>query len=133
MFAILVGAAIILLVLVDCFEAIVLPRRVTHRWRPTRLFFRTTWHVWRSIAFLSSSARVRDNALSLFGPLSLLCLLVCWAASLIVGFALIQWGGRMLSSTLQILFVDCLYNSGETFFTLGYGDITPTTYPGKLL
>ena len=76
---------------------------------------------------------MRDNALSLFGPLSLLCLFVCWAASLIVGFALIQWGGRMMSITLEIPFLDCLYNSGETFFTLGYGDITPTTYPGKLL
>src|SRR5262245_13381342 len=133
MLAILAGAVIILLVLVDCFEAVVLPRRVTHRWRPTRLFYRTTWRAWRSLAHLSSSVRVRDNALSLFGPLSLLCLLICWAASLIIGFALIQWGGRTMSDTTQIPFWDCLYNSGETFFTLGYGDITPKTYPGKFL
>jgi hypothetical protein len=26
-----------------------------------------------------------------------------------------------------------LYHSGETFFTLGYGDVTPVTYVGKLL
>jgi Ion channel len=133
MFAVLIGAVILLLTLVDCFEAVVLPRRVTHRWRPTRLFYRATWRAWRWLSGLSTSARVRDNALSLFGPLSLLCLLVCWAASLIVGFALIQWGGRMLSSAAEIPFSDCLYNSGETFYTLGYGDITPTTYPGKLL
>src|SRR5262245_26321665 len=133
MLAILIGVVIVVMTLVDCFEAVVLPRRVTHRWRPTRLFYRTTWRVWRAVAGLATSARVRYNALSLFGPLSLLCLLVCWAISMIFGFALIQWGGRMLSSTAQIPFWDCLYNSGETFFTLGYGDITPTTYPGKLL
>ncbi len=133
MFAILVGAVAVLLMLVDCFEAVVLPRRVTHRWRPTRLFYRTTWRLWRWMCGLFPSARVRDNALSIFGPLSLLCLFVCWAVAMIAGFALIQWGGQTMSSTSQVSFGDCLYNSGETFFTLGYGDITPTTYPGKLL
>jgi Ion channel len=133
MFAIIVGVAVLLLTLVDCFEAVVLPRRVTHRWRPTRLFYRTTWRMWRWMSGLFPTVRYRDNALSLFGPLSLLCLLVCWAAAMITGFALIQWGGQLLSSTSYVAFADSLYNSGETFFTLGYGDFTPTTYPGKLL
>ena len=133
MLAILTGTLILLLTLVDCFEAVVLPRRVTRGWRPTRLFYRTTWRLWRGMAGLFPSPRYRENALSLFGPLSLLCLFVCWAVSMIFGFALIHWGGQTLSEASPVTLADCLYNSGETFFTLGYGDITPKTKPGKLL
>jgi Ion channel len=133
MFAIIVGVVLLLLTLVDCFEAVVLPRRVIHRWRPIRLFYRTSWRLWRWMSGLFPTVRHRDNALSLFGPLSLLCLFVCWAAALIIGFALIQWGGQFLAGDSHVPLADCLYNSGETFFTLGYGDVTPKTYPGKLL
>ena len=47
-----VGIASVVLIVVimwDTFEALVLPRRVTRRLRPTRLFYRTTWHVWSGL------------------------------------------------------------------------------------
>src|SRR5262245_621904 len=119
MLAILAGVILLVVVLVDCFEAVVLPRRLIHRWRPNLLFYRTTWRFWRWMSSLFPSVPYRDNALSLFGPLSLLCLLACWAAALITGFALIQWGGQALSDGAPVPFLDSLYNSGETFFTLG--------------
>jgi hypothetical protein len=34
----------------DAFEAMVLPRRVTRRLRPTRLFYRVTWGLWSAVA-----------------------------------------------------------------------------------
>ena len=56
-------------------------------------------------------------------------LLISWAVSLIFAFTLLQYGTgqhvRLGSET--VTFGMLLYHSGETFFTLGYGDIVPTT------
>src|SRR5256712_4907401 len=41
-----VGALWIAVIMWDAFEAIVLPRRVTRRLRPARLFYRVTWRGW---------------------------------------------------------------------------------------
>ena len=119
----------------DAFEALVLPRRVTRRWRPTRLFYRTTWRLW-----IATAARLRPEAretyLSFYGPLSLLFLLTTWAASLALGFALVHWG---LGSHLAVAgapargFLDDLYMSGTTFFTLGLGDVTPVSGAARLV
>jgi Ion channel len=55
--------------------------------------------------------------------------LAFWAAGLIFGFALLQFGGgkhEQLGNE-PITFGRIVYQSGETFFTLGYGDIVPTS------
>ena len=39
----LLGGGVIALVLWDAFETIILPRRVTRRFRLTRAFYRYTW------------------------------------------------------------------------------------------
>ena len=54
-------------------------------------------------------------------------LLGFWAAGLILGFALLQYGAgeHVRLGTEQITFGALVYHSGETFFTLGYGDILP--------
>src|SRR5262249_51640195 len=64
-----------------------------------------------------------------FGPLSLLLLLVIWALSLVLGFALIDYGdgARFGGTLLGSRFGNSLYLSGTTFFTLGLGDITPAS------
>ena len=43
-------AAIVLIavVLIDAFEVMILPRRVSYPWRPTRLFYQTGWIAWRA-------------------------------------------------------------------------------------
>ena len=129
----LAGLLIVALVFMDAFEATVLPRRITRRLRFTRLFYRATWWAWRRFADLLPPGRHRQNILSVFGPLSLLALFVCWVAILIAAFALIHWGLGTLPSPAGDLYAECLYSSGETFFTLGYGDITPVTSVGKAL
>jgi len=64
--------------------------------------------------------------------LSLLVLIAAWAASLVVGFALVQNGlGAGLNVAGGGSFVDYLYLSGETFFTLGLGDIVPASRLGR--
>jgi hypothetical protein len=67
--------------------------------------------------------------------LSLIMLLAFWAIMLIFGFALLQFGlgGHEQLGNEPITFGRILYHSGETFFTLGYGDIVPTTPLARLL
>ncbi|MBI2826223.1 MAG: two pore domain potassium channel family protein [Planctomycetia bacterium] len=133
--ALVVGIGLVVFVLYDGFEAMVLPRRVTRRLRPSRLFYRGSWGVCRIVARLLPAGKPRDNFLSVFGPLSLLALFATWVFTLIVGFALIQWGAQAeLTGTDGIQgFAAYWYLSGETFFTLGYGDVTPTRILGRAI
>ena len=90
-----VGALILVaVVLWDGFETIVLPRRVSRRLRLTRLFYRATWLLWRVPARRFLSSRSLENVLAYYGPLSLLFLIVVWAAALVFGFALIDYSLR---------------------------------------
>ena len=126
---------LILAVFVDAFEAVLLPRRVSHGYRFLKLFYRVSWRSWRVVVGLVSSPKRRATALSLFGPLSLLVLFGTWAAGLIVAFASLHWAletpMKVAGAALEM--GDYLYFSGVTFFTLGYGDVTPAGALGKFL
>ena len=126
--AVFCGVAILWVVLLDAFETVVLPRRVLRNFRLTAYFYRRTWMPWRKIARRIKNVSRQQNFLGYFGPLSLILLLGFWAAGLILGFALIQYGigGHEQLSNEPLTFGRILYHSGETFFTLGYGDILPT-------
>jgi len=127
--------ALIVLLLVDSFETTVLPRRVTRRYRFVRLFYVTTWRLWRAVALSIRPGKWRETFLSLFGPLSLLALLATWVIGLIIGFGLLHWSlGTALHATQpEDSLATYLYWSGGTFFTLGYGDFTPITNLGRIL
>jgi hypothetical protein len=121
------GILLILVIVWDAFEALVLPRTATRRLRPARLFYRLAWPAWTTVASLFGRGRRRENFLAIFGPLSILLLMACWAMALLVGFAMVQWG---LGSHLSVAqgpegFWTDLYMSGTTLFTLGIGDVTP--------
>src|SRR5947209_19472952 len=92
MVGVVLGVAIIWVVLLDAFETVVLPRRVLRNFRLTAYFYRRTWIPWRKIASRIRPASRQQNFLGYFGPLSLILLLGFWAAGLIFGFALIQYG-----------------------------------------
>src|ERR1700681_1911625 len=127
----LFGLIIIWVVLLDAFETVVLPRRVTRHFKLTAWFYRRTWIPWRGIARRIGITSRQQNFLGYFGPLSLILLLGFWASGLIFGFALMQYGigGHEQLSKEPLTFGKIVYHSGETFFTLGYGDIVPTS-PG---
>lgn len=129
------GIAILWVVLLDAFETVVLPRRVMRNFRLTAYFYRRTWIPWRRIAEHIRPISRQQNFLGYFGPLSLILLLAVWAAGLILGFALIQQGigGHEQLNQEPLTFSRILYHSGETFFTLGYGDIVPTSGAARAL
>lgn len=129
------GLIIIWVVLLDAFETVVLPRRVTRHFKLTAWFYRRTWIPWRKIAQRIKTLSRQQNFLGYFGPLSLILLLGFWAAGLIFGFALVQYGigGHEQLNQEPLTFGRIIYHSGETFFTLGYGDIVPTSGAARAL
>jgi len=131
----IVGVVVILGVLLDAFETMILPRRVQRAFRLASVFYRNTWIPWTRLSRHIRSSNRRESYLSYFGPLSLIMLLVVWASGLIFGFALLQYGigGHIRATDGPINFPVLLYHSGETFFTLGYGDIVPDTGPSRTL
>jgi len=133
--AICLGIALILLVAQDAFETIVLPRRVTRRIRLTKLFYRVTQHGWNAIGQMIRSSARRDSFRGYMAPLSLLALLIFWAALFILGYGLLLWGLALPLSAVSntVSFTTYLYLSSTTFFTLGLGDVSPLPGVGRFL
>jgi hypothetical protein len=133
--ALISGLVIIGVVLLDAFETVVLPRRVTRQFRLTAWFYRRTWIPWKRVATHIRTPSRQQSFLGYFGPLSLIMLMAFWATGLIVGFGLLQYGigGHEQLGNEPITFPRIMYHSGETFFTLGYGDIVPTSASARFL
>lgn len=129
------GIILIFLILMDAFETVVLPRRIKRHLRIASVFYRKTWRSWTRVGFHIKSPNRRETFLAYYGPLSLIVLLGFWAIALIFGFACVQYGlGEHVSfGNEKITFGKVLYLSGETFFTLGYGDITPNNAAARAL
>jgi hypothetical protein len=129
------GIVLLLFLLWDAFETIVLPRRVSRRFRLASFFYRHTWPVWRSLGRLRKAGNPRENFLSVYGPLSLLLLLVVWAVGLLFSFALLYWGfGTKLHAPDGIRgFAADLYFSGTNLVTLGLGDVLPEASSGRVI
>ena len=129
-----IGLFCCLAVVLDAFQTIILPRRPSGRLRITRMFYVLTWNPWGWFGDRIDNRKVRDQIYSVFGPVSLLLLLVLWATLLIAGFGLMYFAlGSPFTDSLRVgdgvagrLLKD-LYVSGTTLFTLGLGDVTPLT------
>ena len=132
--AAIVAFFLIAVVLWDSFETIVLPRRVTRKFRLTRFFYHYSWLPWSALARHLRPGNRRESFLSFYGPLSMFLLFSIWALTMIFAFALLHWaiGSPLASYTAGATFWTDLYMSGTTFFTLGLGDVTPRTGPARV-
>ena len=133
--AVIFGIVLILLVALDAFETIILPRRVARRFRLVRLITFVIQLGWKSLGYVTRAGARRESILSYLGPLSLLALFGFWAVLFVFGFALLLWGLALpLNAPDKVTsFTTYLYLSGTTFFTLGLGDITPLPGVARLL
>ncbi|MGH9141660.1 MAG: potassium channel family protein [Vicinamibacterales bacterium] len=131
----LLSAGGVVIVLWDAFETVILPRTVNRRLRLTRLYFGFTWRQWTRVAATFRTDRRRERFLAIYGPLSLLGLAEVWALGLLVGFAGLHWatGSHLRPLRASGRFVDDLYLSGTTFFTLGLGDVQPVGHVARLI
>ena len=128
--AFLLGVIFCSAVYLDAFQTIILPRRPAGRLRITRVFYIATWNPWSAVARRIHNKAAREQLYSIYGPLSLLLLLVVWALMLITGFACIYMGlgspfRDPMGGSLLASFRTDLYVSGTTLFTLGLGDVVP--------
>lgn len=131
----LAGLFLIGVILRDAFEAVVLPQTVNRSVRLARIFYRTTWNVWMGLGGRLAPGKRREGFLGVYGPLSILVLFVVWALGLTLGFALLQWsiGSQLVAAHgAPTTFLLDLYMSGTTFFTLGLGDVTPTSSVSRI-
>jgi hypothetical protein len=133
----ILGVALLAVILWDVFETIILPRRVTRRFRLARMFYRVTWRPWRFVAcLLQRRKNLRESFLSYYGPLSLLALFVVWAVGLIFAFTILHYAAGSainLAPNQKPGFWSDLYMSGTTFFTLGLGDVTPRSEAARVI
>jgi hypothetical protein len=132
---ILVALFLIGTALWDLFETVVLPRRVSRRFRLTAMYFRGTWRIWSSVARHITSIGRREAILAVYGPLALLSLLMLWVVLLIVAYALLLWG---LGSPIHAVSAPSglgtdLYFSGTTLLTLGLGDVLPASSSARII
>ncbi len=129
------GLLLIAVVLWDAFETILLPRRIASRFRISRTVLRSTWRVWAALGRRIAARNQRENFLSNYALLSLIGLLVVWAAGLVVGFAFLHWGAgsRLTAQDMNGGLLADLYMSGTTFFTLGLGDVVPASAAARLI
>ena len=125
--ALISGIALICIVLIDAFQTIILPRRATGRFRLTRMFYLATWKPWAWLTKRISLRSRREAFFGYYGPLSLILLLIVWAAGMVAGFAFVFYaaGSPFLDSGARATFRSDVYVSGTTIFTLGLGDVTP--------
>jgi hypothetical protein len=126
--ALLGGLALAIIILVDAFEAIILPRRVTRKIRVTRLFFRTTWAFWKFVVGKIPARKTREALLGGYGPCSLLLLIAIWALGLVLSFGMMQYAAGSAIDVHEPShsgFAMDVYLSATTFFTLGLGDAVP--------
>jgi len=133
--AVVGGVMLLFSVLLDAFETIILPRRTSSRYRLTRGFYVATWGPWGWLSTKIQNKRQRESWLSFYGPLSLPVLLGVWATLLVVGYGLLFYGvGSPFEGQHGMPgFRRDLYVSGTTLFTLGLGDVVPTSAAARLL
>src|SRR5215217_6455910 len=116
------GVVLVAAVATDAVSTLVTTQRRSGRWWPTYVFYRRTWRPWRALAGRVGSEHARERLLAVYGPLSLLGLLVVWVLLLLVGWGLVWW---VLSDRLSGVhsYLDALYFAGVGFFTVGFGDV----------
>lgn len=128
----LVGIILVLVVLLDSFETIILPRTVSRGNRLTSLMSRMLWRFWRGVSRLLRGDR-RESWLAAFGPLNTIFLIFVWAIFQIVGFGMIHFGlATPIADHPKVLLEEYFFFSGGNFFTVG-SSFVATTHAGQFL
>jgi hypothetical protein len=115
-------------VLWDGFATIILPRTVAPMRRLSGRFYKWSWSLWAAVGRRIRRRELCLIFLAVYGPLSIVILLVLWGGLIIVAFALIYLGlgPRFQAAAGSVGFGTLFYLSASTFLTLGLGDVTST-------
>jgi Ion channel len=130
--AVVAGLAVVLLTAADSVSTLVTTRRRRGRHWPTPVFYRRTWRLWRAAVGRWGNPDQRDGFLAIYGPLSLLGLLVVWVLLQLAGWGAVWWGLRSRVTNIDS-FLDAVYFAGVGFFTVGFGDLVPVGGLARML
>ena len=125
--AVILGAFLVIVSLIDAFESVVLPRTVQRSIRLRTIFYFLSAVLYKATGRLPKQFLLRQSMLVAFAPINFLLLISAWAFLMITGFTLIHWGlgTPMINDGETGHFGSYYYFSGVTFLTLGYGDVVP--------
>jgi hypothetical protein len=130
----ILGIGLVVAAVWDGIETLVLPRTVDRRVSITTVYYGICWGFVRACAKRIRNHSLQQRLLSAYSPLSLLILIAFWAVLIVFGYALIFYGLRVpFTGGVLPSFGQLLYASGVTFFTLGYGDLTPISPTGHAI
>ncbi len=117
--ALLGGAVLVLLILGDAIGTLIVTRARTASWRPTRVWYATTWRFTR-ITVARLPARAGDFVLNVYPAMSLLGLLLLWLVGLGAGWTLVYWG---LDETIggEGDWATLVYFAGTSLLTPAFG------------
>jgi Ion channel len=130
----LVGILIWVGTIWDGFATVVLPRTVTPMKRLSGRFYSWSWSLWAAIGRRITAPGMALAFLSVYGPISVMCLMIIWGTLMVGGFTLIYrgLGTRFVGPDGPVGFGTLLYMSGSTFMTLGLGDVTSHEPLGRM-
>ena len=131
--AIGVGFALVIWMLLDSFETLLATSIRANRFSFTSWYYRGVWAVTRRACVKVRDERRRERWLSRFGPASFLGLLATWTVIEIFGWGLVWWGLRDSFGAPLSSLGDAWYYSGVVYFSIGFGDILPSTGVLRLL
>jgi hypothetical protein len=129
----IVGIVLLVLVMIDVFQSVVLPRRSGSVLRFSPYLIAILWPIWQRIGLRLQPAWRREDFLGTFAPLAIVLMLVVWAATLIFGFGLTA---HALADQFQPPVGDyptAFYIAGTSLLTIGFGDIVATAPLARFL
>jgi hypothetical protein len=113
------GVLLIVGMLSDAVATLIVTQGDAGLWRPTRIFYATTWKLTRAVAARLSD-RAGEYSLNVYPALSLLGLLVLWLAGLMIGWSLVYWGlDQQLGGSRD--YGTILYYAGTSLVTPVFG------------
>lgn len=118
----IIGFVLLAIVLADALHTVIVARHAQKLSGLTRMFYRLSWALFAAAAGYIASRGRRETYLGVYGPLSLLMLVGFWALGFIVAFAMIQWSADLQLDGSHSSFVNDIYFSAATFFTMGFGE-----------
>jgi len=128
------GVVILLVVFVDVFTSVIVPRPTRRAFRPSGILVRFMWPTWRSLGLARWLARRdREGFLGMFAPLMVIVGLGLWVVSLVLGFALLMYAQATSIHPPLRDFGSAVYFAGTTALTIGYGDFVPASLATRLL
>jgi ion channel len=125
------GALLVWAALNDVFAAVVVPRPTPSRYRPSAVFVRSTWRLWR--LRLDAAGDGAEQWLGVYAPLALIGLVLLWILMLAAGFGLLFLAvADEVRPPIPDL-ASAIYLAGSALTTIGFSDSVPQGALARML